>query len=87
MFKKGPVKAQKQNQYHPQGFYCSQRKKGDEILRWNQTSREVFNFVRAICSPGPIATTFINRKVMKINKVEYIKNAPTYKCVTAGNHK
>ena len=30
------------------GFYCSQRKPGDELLDWNQPSRDIFNFVRAI---------------------------------------
>ena len=46
------------------------RKPGDEILNWNQTSREIFNFVRAICKPGPSARAFINQREMKINKVE-----------------
>ena len=69
----------KQNSIHPIGFYCSQRKEGDEILDWNQTSREIFNFVRAICKPGPMARTLINNKEMKINKIEYIKNVPEYK--------
>lgn len=81
MFKDGPVKAKKQNEIHPTGFYCSKRNIGDNTLNWNQTSREIFNFVRAICSPGPLARTFINEKAMKINKVEYIKNAPIYKCI------
>jgi len=81
LFKKGNVKAYKQDKIHPVGFYCSERKKGDEILNWNQTSREIFNFVRAICRPGPCARTFINSKEMKINKVELIKNAPKYKSI------
>jgi len=80
-FKNGYVEAKKQNEIHPVGFYCSQRKIGDEILNWNQTSREVFNFVRAICDPGPMARAIINGKEMKINKVEYIDNAPTYKSI------
>ena len=79
MFKEGPVKAKKQNEIHPIGFYCSKRNKDDEILNWNQTSRDVFNFVRAISSPGPLARTFIKEKEMKITKVEYIENAPIYK--------
>jgi methionyl-tRNA formyltransferase len=72
----------KQDSIHPIGFYCSKRKKGDEIINWDQTSREIFNFVRAICKPGPIARTFLNGKEMKINKVELIKNAPIYKCIS-----
>jgi methionyl-tRNA formyltransferase len=81
MFKKGIVKAKKQVDIHPIGFYCSQRKAGDEILNWNQTSREVFNFVRAICYPGPMARAFLNGKEMKINKVELIEETPIYKCI------
>ena len=81
LFKKGDVKAKKQSKIHPVGFYCIQRKEGDEIINWNQTSREIFNFVRAICKPGPIARTFLNGKEMKINKVKLIKNAPIYKCI------
>ena len=81
MFKKGYIEAKKQNEIHPVGFYCSQRKIGDEILNWNQTSREVFNFVRAICNPGPKARTFLNGKEMKINKVEYYDNIRAYNCI------
>ena len=79
MFLNGPVNAKKQTEIHPIGFYCSKRDKGDEILNWNQTSRDVFNFVRAISSPGPCARAFIEEKEMKINKVEYIENASIYK--------
>ena len=81
MFKEGHVKSHKQIDIHPVGFYCTQRKIGDEILNWDQTSREIFNFVRALCSPGPIARAFIGEKEIRINKVEYIKNAPIYKCI------
>jgi len=80
MFKNKQVKRQKQTELHSQGSYFTERKIGDEILNWNQTSREIFNFVRAICDPGPIARAFINKKEMKINKVELIKNASIYKC-------
>lgn len=82
LFKNGYVEAKKQIEIHPVGFYCSQRKIGDEILNWNQTSREIFNFIRAICKPGPIARSFINGIEMKINQAQLVKFAPTYKCVT-----
>ena len=42
--------------------------------------RDIFNFVRAICSPGPVARSFINKEI-KINKVKYIKDAPVYKSI------
>jgi methionyl-tRNA formyltransferase len=81
LFKKGNVKAYKQTEVHPVGFYCNARKLGDEILNWNQKSREVFNFVRAICRPGPSARAFIKKKEMKINKVELIDSVPNYKSI------
>ena len=81
MFKKKHVKAQKQMELHPEGSYFTKRKMGDEILNWDQTSREIFNFVRAICKPGPMARAFIKKKEMKINKIELIENAQNYKCI------
>ena len=34
---------------------------------------ELFNFIRAICKPGPCARAFLNKKTMKINKAEILK--------------
>lgn len=82
LFKGGNIERIKQTDISPVGFYCSQRKVGDEILNWNQTSRDIFNFVRAISHPGPKARAFINNQEMKINKVEMIEDAPNYKCIT-----
>jgi methionyl-tRNA formyltransferase len=61
------------------GLYCGMRTIGDEKLSWNQTSREVFNFVRSICKPGPMAQCECNGHVVKINKVNYNPNYPKYK--------
>lgn len=71
----------KQESIHSKGFYCIARKPGDEVLNWNQTSREVFNFVRAICRPGPEARSFLGEKEIKINRVEFLPDAPVYKGV------
>jgi methionyl-tRNA formyltransferase len=68
----------KQESIHPIGFYCSRRVDGDEIINWNCTSREIFNFIRAITYPGPVARTFNSGKEVKINKSNYIKDAPIY---------
>jgi len=81
LFKQEEVVRVKQTYIDPFGFYCTQRKIGDENLDWNQSSRKVFNFVRAISSPGPQARTFINNKEMKINKVIYFQNATNYYCI------
>lgn len=69
----------KQNDIHPLGFYCGAREEGDEIIDWNQSTREVFNFIRAICKPGPMAMSFINGKAIRINKTKLIPGAPLYK--------
>jgi methionyl-tRNA formyltransferase len=73
------VKPIAQKNIHPLGFYCSARGEGDERLDWHQNSRDVFNFVRAICRPGPEARTFLSDKEIKINRAEYIPGAPSYK--------
>lgn len=71
----------KQTEIDPLGFYCGMRKPGDEVINWNQNSRELFNFVRAICRPGPRATTSLGGKVVKINKASYFPDAKDYKGV------
>tara|TARA_Y200000002_G_scaffold382263_1_gene398741 strand:+ start:1761 stop:2654 length:894 start_codon:yes stop_codon:yes gene_type:complete len=59
-------------------MYCSRRKEGDEIINWNSTSRELFNFVRALSYPGPCATTFIEKNPIKIIKSSLVNNASKY---------
>jgi len=73
------VKRLKQTDIHPTGFYCGMRKPGDEIINWNQTSRELFNFIRSICPPGPGARTLFEGEVVTINKAQLISGAPVYK--------
>jgi len=68
-----------QDTIHPVGFYCGGRQLGDEIIDWNKSSREIFNFIRALADPGPKATTFKKGKTIKINRSKLIENAPSYK--------
>jgi methionyl-tRNA formyltransferase len=82
LFKNGEVKGKKQVDIHPIGFYCTQRKVGDEVIKWNDSSRNVFNFIRSICSPGPVARAYVNGIEVKINKSEMVPDAITYKCIT-----
>lgn len=78
----GTVVRRSQRDIHPVGMYCGQRTLGDERLNWNQTSRQVFNFVRAICAPGPGARSFLQRRgqtfEVRIERVRMIPNAPVY---------
>ena len=73
------VKVIAQQNINQLGFYCTARKEGDERLNWNQKSRDIFNFVRAICRPGPEARTYLRDMEIKINKLQYLPDAPTYK--------
>ena len=78
---KGEAKRIAQNSIHPVGLYCGQRKIGDEIINWQQTSRELFNFVRALSSPGPLATTTLDTlggERVQISKVRLVAKAPEY---------
>jgi methionyl-tRNA formyltransferase len=78
-FVNGKVPSVSQAEIHPVGFYCTHRVSGDELIDWNQTSREIFNFIRAICSPGPQAQTVLRNKILKINKCRLVNSAPIYK--------
>ncbi len=60
---------------------CCKRLPGDELINWSQTSREIYNFVRALCPPGPSATTTYNGIKVKINKAEAMKTSYSYKGV------
>jgi methionyl-tRNA formyltransferase len=75
----GRVAARPQREIHPQGLYCTARTSGDERMAWDQRSREVFNFVRAICRPGPEARTMLRGSEIRINRVELVPDAPIYK--------
>jgi methionyl-tRNA formyltransferase len=70
-----------QKSVHPCGSVFSQRKPGDEIIDWNWSSREVFNFVRALSHPGPLAQTKLKGNIVHIVKVELVIEAPKYKCI------
>lgn len=67
-----------QSEIHPIGFYCGRRGPGDEVINWQTTSREIFNFIRALSHPGPVAETYSKGEVVKINKARYLEAAPKY---------
>lgn len=78
-YKNGTIVPIRQNSINPVGLYCGIRYPGDEIINWSQTSRELFNFIRAICKPCPMAKTFLYDTPFYINKCRLILNAPIYK--------
>lgn len=79
LIQSGKVDPVKQNDIHPVGMYCGVRKEGDEILNWDQNSRDIFCFVRALCLPGPVARTFLNGEEVKIHEASEVLNAKDYK--------
>lgn len=69
----------KQNTISEYGLYCGMRSVGDEVIDWNSSSRDLFNFVRAVCNPGPRALTWCNGEEVYINKIVYNPGFPKYK--------
>lgn len=69
----GRIATVEQSSIDIEGSYCRRRGAGDEFINWSSTSRVIFNFVRAICTPGPQATTIVNAVSIKINKVELVE--------------
>ncbi|OYU81530.1 MAG: formyl transferase [Flavobacterium sp. BFFFF1] len=67
-----------QHTIHPVGFYCGRRGPGDELINWNQSSRRLFNFIRSINKPGPMATTYFSGSEVRINRAKLIEGAPEY---------
>jgi len=79
LFQEDKVQAIKQDSIHPVGLYCGRRGPGDEIINWQQNSRDLFNFIRSICAPGPRATTSLNGAFVTINRSRMIEHSPSYK--------
>ncbi len=63
------------------GSYCRRRKDGDEIIYWNSSSKQIFNFVRGITFPGPGARTFCNKYEVIVVLAKVPKNINVSKCM------
>ncbi len=77
--KKFEVKATPQINKGESFMYCSKRVEGDEIINWDSDSREIFNFIRALTSPGPGAISYNKTEPIQILKSELVKDSPIYK--------
>ena len=80
----GSVNRIKQKTIHPIGSIFSQRIIGDEFIDWSMSSRDIFNFVRALATPGPCAQTKIEGQLVYIKKVALLDSAIPYKCIPGG---
>ncbi len=63
-----------QDNLSKEGFYCQKRGPGDEIIDWNSNTRKLFNFIRAISSPGPCATSYIGKEEIKLKSANIEKS-------------
>lgn len=81
MMQRGTISVIRQMDIDPVGMYCGMRQAGDEVIDWNQSSREIFNFIRALCNPGPQATSWINGSKISINKAQMVPAAHAYKSI------
>ncbi len=77
----GEVKLTRQQDIHPVGSYFGKRIPGDENIDWKQTSREIFNFIRAISKPGPKAHTLFKGNPVRINSSRMVNEAVPYKSI------
>lgn len=79
MIQNNEVNRIRQQDIDPIGMYCGMRKPGDEIVDWSQSSRDIFNFIRALCTPGPQALSWICGKPISINTARMIPGSHVYK--------
>ncbi|WP_415486586.1 methionyl-tRNA formyltransferase, partial [Campylobacter upsaliensis] len=68
LFLNPPVRA-----YSQRGFVCKRRVEGDERIDWTLSTRELFNFIRALNAPNLGASAFINGVLIKLYKSEILK--------------
>lgn len=67
LIEKGSEKREKQN--HSEATFVKPYKKIDCLINWNQSKKNIYNFVRGM-NPFPTAYTTINEKILKIYNVE-----------------
>lgn len=60
------------------GSYFSRRVPGDEWLDWSQSSRVLYNKIRAITRPGPGARTVLGSRELVIWRADYDPQWPAY---------
>lgn len=69
---------ERQPQSHLLGTYFSKRQNGDEWLDWSDSSRNLYNKIRAITHPGPGARTLLDGQVVIVWRAFYDPAWPTY---------
>lgn len=69
---------QRQPQAHLTGSYFPQRGPGDEWIDWNDSSRNIYNKIRAISSPGPGARSYLGDQQLILWQASYDPAWPCY---------
>jgi len=64
LIEKGDAKRINQDSIDPVGSYSKRRIEGDEWIDWAKSSREIFNFIRGITIPGPLARGKVDGEVI-----------------------
>ena len=75
----GTSKPIPQNQICLVGTYFPMRIPGDEFIDWNQSSRDIYNFIRALAFPGPLAQSYLNNQIVKFKHAELVTEPPIFK--------
>jgi methionyl-tRNA formyltransferase len=70
--------APRTKQSHLMGSYFCRRRNGDEWLDWTDTSKNLYNKIRAITRPGPGARTLLRDQALVIWSAEYDPAWPAY---------
>jgi len=66
-------------QDHLPGSYFAMRREGDEWLDWSDTSRNVYNKIRAITRPGPGGRTVLQDQPLQVWRAQYDPIWPVYR--------
>tara|TARA_R110002020_G_scaffold183864_6_gene380390 strand:+ start:55 stop:984 length:930 start_codon:yes stop_codon:yes gene_type:complete len=76
--KQGKANRVPQSMINSVGSYFFQRKEGDEFIDFNWSSRRVFNFVRALSRPGPLARFRYKGNVYLVESASILIDAPAF---------
>jgi methionyl-tRNA formyltransferase len=71
-----------QTDIHPVGTYFGIRTFGDELIDFKWNAKRIYNFVRAISTPGPCARFYIGAHQYAVESAELIIDAPNYIATT-----
>lgn len=72
LFVGGKIQAIKQESIDKIGSYCPPRKKGDELIDFSKSVREIFNFIRALNAPDLGALAYINKTPIYLYKSQIL---------------